>query len=81
MVTVVCTFSLNVLELYAINCSVIVIILTFHCLNGVVFIIILNRSLNINNYSKAVVLLWFSVACFWCQSFGDVSSYVCSYYF
>ena len=31
--------------------------------------------------SKAVVLLWFSVACFWCQSFGDVSPYVCSYYF
>ena len=30
---------------------------------------------------KAVVLLWFYVACFWCQSFGDVSPYVCSYYF
>ena len=30
---------------------------------------------------KAVVLLWFSVACFWCQSFGDVSPYVCSYDF
>ena len=29
----------------------------------------------------AIVLLWFSVACFWCQSFGDVSPYVCSYYF
>ena len=28
-----------------------------------------------------IVLLWFSVACFWCQSFGDVSLYVCSYYF
>ena len=28
-----------------------------------------------------VVLLWFSVACFWCQSFCDVSPYVCSYYF
>ena len=26
-------------------------------------------------------LLWFSVACFWCQSFDDVSPYVCSYYF
>ena len=24
----------------------------------------------------AVVLLWFSVACFWFQSFGDVSPYV-----
>ena len=23
----------------------------------------------------------FSVACFWCPSFDDVSSYVCSYYF
>ena len=22
-----------------------------------------------------------SVACFWCQGFGDVSPYVCSYYF
>ena len=22
----------------------------------------------------------FSVACFWCQSFGDVSPYVCSYF-
>ena len=32
-------------------------------------------------FSKAVVLLWFSVACFWCQSFGNVSSYRCSYYF
>ena len=31
--------------------------------------------------NKAVVLLWFSVACFWCQSFGEVSPYVCSYYF
>ena len=30
---------------------------------------------------KAVVLLWFVVACFWCQIFGDVSPYVCSYYF
>ena len=26
---------------------------------------------------NAVVLLWFSVACFWCQSFGDVPPYVC----
>ena len=25
--------------------------------------------------------LIFSVACFWCQSFGDVSPYVCSYNF
>ena len=31
--------------------------------------------------SKAVVLLWFYVAWFWCLSFGDVSPYVCSYYF
>ena len=29
----------------------------------------------------AVVLLWFSVACFWCLSFGHFSPYVCSYYF
>ena len=35
----------------------------------------------ITDRSKAVVLLWFSVACFWCQSFGDVSPYVCLYYF
>ena len=27
----------------------------------------------ITDRSKAVVLLWFSVACFWYQSFGDVS--------
>ena len=26
-------------------------------------------------------MLWFSVACFGGQSFGDVSPYVCSYYF
>ena len=26
-------------------------------------------------------MLWFSVSCFWCQSFGDVSPYVCLYYF
>ena len=26
-------------------------------------------------------LLWFSVACFWCQSLGDVSPYMCSYSF
>ena len=31
--------------------------------------------------SKAEVLFWFSVVCFWCLSFGDVSPYVCSYYF
>ena len=31
--------------------------------------------------TKAVVLLWFSVACFLCQGFGDVSPYVCSYHF
>ena len=37
--------------------------------------------LHLNFSSKAVVLLWFSVACFWCQSFGDVSPYVCSYHF
>ena len=35
----------------------------------------------ITDRSKAVVLMWFSVACFWCQSFGDVSPYVCSLYF
>ena len=29
---------------------------------------------------KTVVLLWFSVACFWCQSLCDVSPYVCSCY-
>ena len=29
----------------------------------------------------SVVLLWFYVACFWCQSFGDVSPNVCSYNF
>ena len=26
-------------------------------------------------------MLWFSIAWFCCQSFGDVSSYVCIYYF
>ena len=31
--------------------------------------------------SKAVVLLWFSVACFWCQSFGGIKPYVSSYHF
>ena len=31
--------------------------------------------------SNAVALLWFSVTCFWCQNFGDVSPYTCSYYF
>ena len=35
---------------------------------------------NTNN-SKAIVLLWFSVACFWCQCFGDVSPYICQYHF
>ena len=34
-----------------------------------------------NNIKFYIVLLWFYVACFWCQSFGDVSTYVCSYYF
>ena len=29
--------------------------------------------------SKAVVLLWFSVVCYLCQSFGDVSPYVCKF--
>ena len=24
--------------------------------------------------------MWFSVACFWCHSFGDVSPYVCTYH-
>ena len=32
----------------------------------------------ITDRSNAVVLFWFSVACFWRQSFGDVSPYVCS---
>ena len=35
----------------------------------------------ITDRSKAVVLLWFFVACFWCKSFGDVSPYVYLYYF
>ena len=39
------------------------------------------HQLLITDCSKAVVSLRFSVACFWCQSFGDVSPYVCSYYF
>ena len=30
---------------------------------------------------KRPILLWFSVTCFWCQWFGDVSKYVCFYYF
>ena len=30
--------------------------------------------------SMAVVLLWFAVGCFWCQSSIDVSSNVCLYY-
>ena len=34
-----------------------------------------------NNIKFYNVLLWFYVACFWCQSLGDVSTYVCSYYF
>ena len=38
-------------------------------------------SYSFSDRSKAVVLLYFSVACFWRQSFGDVSPYVCSYYF
>ena len=33
-------------------------------------------TLPLTDRSKAVVMLWFSVACFWCQSFGDVSPYV-----
>ena len=36
---------------------------------------------SITDRSKVVILLWFSVACFWCQRFGDVSLYVCSYYY
>ena len=39
------------------------------------------HQLLITDSSKAVVLLWFSVACLWCKSFSDVSPYVCSYYF
>ena len=27
--------------------------------------------------SKVVVLLWFTVACFWCQCFDDITLYVC----
>ena len=38
-------------------------------------------TLFITDRSNAVVLLWFFVDCFWCQCFGDVSPYVCSYYF
>ena len=30
--------------------------------------------------SKAVILFWFYVACFWFQSLGDISPYVSSYY-
>ena len=30
------------------------------------------------DHSKAVVLSWFSVACFWCRRFGGVLTYVCS---
>ena len=33
----------------------------------------------ITDRSKTAVLLWFSVACFWCQSFGNDSPYTCSY--
>ena len=35
----------------------------------------------ITDGSKAVVVVWFSVASFWCQKFDDVSPDVCSYYF
>ena len=31
--------------------------------------------------SNVVVLLWFSVVYFWCQTFGDVSPSVCLYCF
>ena len=41
----------------------------------------LSSQLFITDRFKAVVLLWFSVASFWCQSFADVSPYECSYYF
>ena len=41
----------------------------------------LSHQLFITDPFNAVVLLWFSVAWFWCQSFGDVSPYICSYYF
>ena len=34
----------------------------------------------ITDCSKAVVMLWFAVGCFWCQGSIDVSSNVCSYY-
>ena len=39
------------------------------------------RQLFITDCSKAVIQVWFSVACFWCQSCSDVSPNVCSYYF
>ena len=40
---------------------------------------VLNRDLFIyTERSNAVVLLWFSVACFWCQSFGDVVNIIFS---
>ena len=35
---------------------------------------------NMTDRFNAVVLLWFSVGYIWCQSLGDVSPYVCSYY-
>ena len=35
----------------------------------------------ITDRSKAVVPMWYSVACVWCQSFGNVSPYVCYYTF
>ena len=39
----------------------------------------LSLQLFITDRSMSVVLLWFSVARFWCQSFGDVLPYGCSY--
>ena len=48
---------------------------------GCARIICLSPQEFITDRSNAVVLLWFSVACFWCQSFDDFSSYVCSFYF
>ena len=40
-----------------------------------------NRWLFITEGFKAVVVLLFYVAWVWCQSFVDVSLYVCSFYF
>ena len=40
----------------------------------------LSTGLIITDRSNVEYLLWFSVACFWCQSLTDVSRNVCSCY-